>query len=163
MYLTPSFVIARIVLYGVIGAAGIAIGTRMSERASPASNETFSTRFAIPIVNDEISSPRLAIPIVNDEISSPRLAIPIGNNQEVAAYRRHVDVVSIEADFARAERGPQSFAMRFGLVELLPSELTQFATGGSASLRASLEAAVAAAIDATVPANAASTAASHLR
>jgi hypothetical protein len=149
MYLTPSFVIAGIVLYGVIGAAGIAIGTRMSERASPASNETFSTRFAIPIVNDEISS--------------PRLAIPIGNNQEVAAYRRHVDVVSIEADFARAERGPQSFAMRFGLVELLPSELTQFATGGSASLRASLEAAVAAAIDATVPANAASTAASHLR
>jgi hypothetical protein len=151
MYLTPSFVIAGIVLYGVIGAAGIAIGTRLSERASPPSDEIFSTRFAIPIANDYISS--------------QHLAIPIGNNQEVAAYRRHVDVGSIEADFARAEGGPQSFAMRFGLVELLPSELTQFATGGSASLRASLEAAGAAAIDATIPANAASTAnpASHLR
>jgi hypothetical protein len=137
MYLTPSFVIAGIVLYGVIGAAGIAIGTRLSERASPASDETFSTRFAIPIAN----------------------------NQEVAAYRRNVDVGSIEADFARAERAPHSFAMRFGLVELLPSELTQFATGESASLRASLEAAGAAAIDASIPANAASTAnpASHLR
>jgi hypothetical protein len=151
MYLTPSFVIAGIVLYGVIGAAGFAIGTRLSERASPASDETFSTRFAIPIPNDYISS--------------ARLAFPVGNNHEVAAYRGHIDVGSIEADFARAEGAPQSFAIRFGLVELLPSELTQFATGESASLRASLEAAGAAAIDATIRANAASTAnpASHLR
>jgi hypothetical protein len=137
MYLTPGFVIVSIVLYGVIGAAGIAIGTRLSERALPSSDETFSARFAIPIANDD----------------------------EVAVYRRHIEVGSIEANVDWAERAPQSFAMRFGLVELLPLELTQFATDESASLRASLEAAGAAAIGATMPATAASTAnpASHLR
>jgi hypothetical protein len=151
MYLTPSFVIVSIVLYGVIGAAGIAIGTRLSERASPSSGETFSTRFAIPIGNTDTFSARFAIPIANDD--------------EVAAYRRHVDVGSIEADLDRAERAPQSFAMRFGLVELLPFELIQFTTEEAASLRASLEAASAAAIGATAPATAASTVnpASHLR
>lgn len=151
MYLTPSFVIASIVLYGVIGAAGIAVGTRLSERASPSSDETFSARFAIPRANDDTFSARFAIPRASDD--------------EAAAYRPHVDVGFIEADVDRAERAPQSFAMRFGLVELLPLELTQFATGESASLRASLEAAGAAAIGATVPATAASTAnpASHLR
>jgi hypothetical protein len=79
MYLIPSFVIASIVLYCVIGAAGIAIGTRLSERASPSSHETFSARFAIPVANDD----------------------------EVAVYRRHVEVGSIEADVDRAKRAPQ--------------------------------------------------------
>jgi hypothetical protein len=134
MYLTPSFVIASIVLYGLIGAAGIAVGTRLSERASPSPAETFSARFAIPIANED----------------------------ELAAYRRYVDVGSVEADVDRAERAPQSFAMRFGLVELLPFELTQFATDEAASLRASLEAVGAAAIGA-IPVTAASAAnpASH--
>jgi hypothetical protein len=150
MYLTPSFVIASIVLYGVIGAAEIAVGTRLSERASPSSDEPFSARFAIR---------------ANDDTFSARFAIPRASDDEAAAYRPHVDVGFIEADVDRAERAPQSFAMRFGLVELLPLALTQFATGESASLRASLEAAGAAAIGATTPATAAGTAnpLSHLR
>lgn len=147
MYLTPIFVMAGILLYGVIGATGIAIGTRLSERASPSSDETFSARFAIPIANGDTFLARFATPIADDD--------------EVAACRRHLDVRSTEADMDRAERVPQSFTMRFGLVELLPFELTQFATDESASLRASLEAVGATAIGAT----AASTAnpASHLR
>jgi hypothetical protein len=125
----------------------IAIGTRLPERASPSSDDTFSTRFAIPIANDATFSARFATAIANDD--------------EVAAGRRHLDVGSTEAEVDRAERAQQSVAMRFRLVELLPFELTQFATDESASLRASLEAAGAAAIGAT----SASTAnpASHLR
>jgi len=63
------------------------------------------------------------------------------------ASPRILDPEQEAADWSRVFEAPQSAALRYGIVELLPSGFLQSASRQSASLRATLEAATDAALE----------------
>jgi hypothetical protein len=119
-----------LVLCAAVGAAGFAIGLSAGAawvEKSPASSrsDTFASRFpgVTPIDTDNATAPR---PTDLD--------------------------LTVRAEGLSGFEAPQSAALRYGVVELLPAGLTQSVTGQSALLRAILEAATAAALE-LVPAS----------
>jgi hypothetical protein len=126
VYTTPILV-AGVVLYGAVGAAGFATGFSLSVRAARVAE--------LPALSQ------------SDTVASCCSDATSDNVDGAGSHRPTYARPAILANEFHYSETPRSAALRYGIVELLPDGLTQPTTDQSAWLRATLEAATAAAIE----------------
>ena len=119
-----SLMIAVVLIYGSVCAVGFAVVSRKSEWPASSPSEKFASR-PTETLRD--------------------------NDEAPAAWPAKLDPM-MRAEEDSAPEAPQTPAIRFGLLELLPPEQTQFGINKAVSGRATFETAAAAAIEPTIPA-----------